>query len=61
MIDINDIPLKTRLASAGYEVRRVEIDGIFRGVQIWKDEEMAHKTHYGSFELGIELCEAAGT
>lgn len=55
-----DMTIKQRLALAGYEVRRIEKDGEFRGVEILKDGVRAHKTPYASADLGLELCEKAG-
>lgn len=58
---LNTIPLKDRLRNAGYEVVRVYDDkGKFKGASYYKDGIIAHKTPLASYELGLEICEAAG-
>lgn len=54
-------PIKERLADAGYQVKRIETDGKYRGVEIQKDGKRVHKTPRASVALAIELCEQAGT
>lgn len=53
-------PIKQRLADAGYQVKRIETDGEYRGVEIQKDGERVHKTPRASVDLALELCEQAG-
>ncbi len=54
------LTIKQRLAIAGYEVKRIENDGKFCGVEILKDGIRAHKTPLASVELAIEICEREG-
>ena len=55
-----NLTIKQRLALAGYEVRRIEKDGKFQGVEILKDGVRVHDTPYASADLAVELCVKAG-
>lgn len=59
-MDQEEKPIKQRLADAGYQVKRIETDGKYRGVEIQKDGKRVHKTPRASVDLALELCEQAG-
>lgn len=60
VVDQIDKPIKERLAAAGYQVKRIEAAGEYRGVEIQKDGKRVHKTPRASVDLALELCEQAG-
>lgn len=52
----DDLPLKQRLKNAGCEVRRIEKEGRFCGVAIYKNGIRVHEKPRASYKLGLSLC-----
>lgn len=53
---IDGLSLKERLTNAGCEVKRIEIDGRFCGVAIYKNGVKTHEKPRASYGFGLSLC-----
>ena len=50
------LTLKERLINANCEVRRIESEGRFCGVAIYKNGVRAHEKPRASYHFGLSLC-----